>query len=102
PTVGALNGYLAANKIQKAYEKAGAVDKEKFIDGLEGVTVPSPVGDVTMRAFDHQAVLPMYLGVTKQVPGSPVLMASEVQMIPGPDGMPSIDEIKAARAAAAK
>jgi branched-chain amino acid transport system substrate-binding protein len=100
PTVGALYGYVAANMIQKAYTKAGKVDKEKFIDAMEGVTVPSPVGDVTMRAFDHQAVLPMIVGFTKKSDKYPFLMGTDLEIIPGEKGMPSIDEIKKARAEA--
>ena len=97
PTVGALYGYLAAHMIQKAYEKAGKIDKEKFIDAMEGVTVPSPMGDVTMRAYDHQAVLPMIVGVTKKSASYPFLIGTGLQLIPGEKGMPSVDEIKKAR-----
>ena len=67
PAVGALYGFMAADFIRQAYEKAGAVDTEKFIDAMEGMTVDTPVGKVTMRAYDHQAMLPMYMGVTKKV-----------------------------------
>jgi branched-chain amino acid transport system substrate-binding protein len=98
PTVGALYGLIAVELIEKAYAKAGKVDKEKFIDAMEGLVVPSPVGDVTMRAFDHQAVLPWYLGVTKKSPNYPFLVASDIQTIPGDQAMPTIDEIKKARA----
>ncbi|NTU60297.1 MAG: ABC transporter substrate-binding protein [Deltaproteobacteria bacterium] len=100
PTVGALYGYLAANAIQKAYLKAGKIDKEKFVDALEGLKVPSPLGDIEMRAFDHQAVLPMITGVTKHSDAYPFLVGTGLEMIPGEKGMPSIDEIKKARAAA--
>lgn len=100
PTVGALYGYVAANMIQKAYAKAGKIDKEKFIDAMEGVSVSTPVGDVTMRAFDHQAVMPMIVGVTKKSAKYPFLVADQLETIAGDKGMPSIDEIKAARAAA--
>ncbi|MBF0498240.1 MAG: ABC transporter substrate-binding protein, partial [Deltaproteobacteria bacterium] len=42
PKVGALYGYITAQFIAKAYQKAGAVDTEKFIDALENLTVDSP------------------------------------------------------------
>lgn len=98
PTVGAMYGLLAAEFVQQAYKKAGKVDKEKFIDAMEGLKVPSPVGDVTMRAFDHQAQLPMFVGVTKASPQYPFLVASGIQSIPADQLMPSIDEVKKARA----
>ena len=50
-----------------------------------------------MRAFDHQAMLPMFMGVTKKVPEYPFLIASDIITIPAKDVMPSIEEIKKAR-----
>ncbi|MDR3568094.1 MAG: ABC transporter substrate-binding protein [Syntrophobacteraceae bacterium] len=98
PNSGALYGYLAAEFIQKACEKSGGMDTEKFIDALQGLSVESPVGSVTMRAFDHQVVLPMFMGVTKKEPGFKYLVAEDNVTIPGEQLMPSIAEIKQARA----
>jgi len=97
PKVGALYGYLAAQFITKALEKAGKMDREKFIDALSGLKVDSPIGEIEMRAFDHQAMLPMYMGVTKKAPEYPFLIATDIVTIPGKDVMPSIEEIKKAR-----
>ncbi|MDX2447574.1 MAG: ABC transporter substrate-binding protein [Desulfobacterales bacterium] len=97
PAVGAVYGLLAAKFIFGAYNKAGKVDTEKFIDNVEGMWVNSPVGKVTMRAYDHQAMLPMFMGVTKKVAGYDFLIATDIVTIPGKDVMPSIAEIKKAR-----
>lgn len=97
PKVGALYGYLAAQFITKALTKAGKMDREKFIDALEGMKVDSPVGEIEMRAFDHQAMLPMFMGVTKKVAGYPFLIATDIITIPASEVMPSIEEIKKAR-----
>ncbi|MGD9972239.1 MAG: ABC transporter substrate-binding protein [Desulfatirhabdiaceae bacterium] len=97
PKVGALYGYITAGFIVKAYEKAGKVDTEKLVDALEGLTVKSPIGDLTIRAFDHQVMLPMYMGTTKKVAGYDFLVASDIITIPGDAVMPTIDEIKKAR-----
>lgn len=97
PAVGAVYGFLAAKFIFGAYKKAGKVDTEKFIDNVEGMWVNSPVGKVTMRAYDHQAMLPMFMGVTKKVAGYDFLIATDIVTIPGKDVMPSIAEIKKAR-----
>jgi branched-chain amino acid transport system substrate-binding protein len=97
PKVGALYGYLAAQFITKALQKAGKMDKEKFIDALSGLKVDSPIGEIEMRAYDHQAMLPMFMGVTKKVPEYPFLIATDIVTIPGKDVMPSIEEIKKAR-----
>jgi len=97
PKVGALYGYLAAQFIVKSIEKAGKMDREKFIDALEKMKVDSPIGQVEMRSFDHQAMLPMFMGVTKKVPKYSFLIASDIVTIPAKDVMPSIEEIKKAR-----
>ena len=97
PKVGALYGYLAAQFITKAVEKARKMDREKFIDALSGLKVDSPIGEIEMRAFDHQAMLPMFMGVTKKVPEYPFLIASDIVTIPAKDLMPSVEEVKKAR-----
>jgi branched-chain amino acid transport system substrate-binding protein len=97
PKVGALYGYLAAQFITEALRKAGTVEKEKFVDALSGLKVDSPIGEIEMRAFDHQAILPMYMGVTMITPEYPFLIATDIVTIPGGDVMPDIEEIKKAR-----
>ena len=97
PAVGAVYGLLAAKFIFGAYKKAGKVDTEKLIDNVEGMWVDSPVGKVTMRAYDHQAMLPMFMGVTKKAAGYDFLIATDIVTVPGKDVMPSIEEIKKAR-----
>jgi branched-chain amino acid transport system substrate-binding protein len=98
PAVGALYGYLAAQYIFEGYKKAGQVDKEKLIDAIEGMTVDSPVGKVTMRAYDHQAMLPMFVGVTKKDPKyTEFLIATDVVTIPAEELMPTVEEVRAAR-----
>ncbi len=97
PAVGALYGYIAGNFIAKAFEKAGKADTEKFIDALEGLTIKSPVGEVTVRAYDHQVMLPMFMGVTKKAVGYDSLIASDIITIPAKDVMPSVEEIKRLR-----
>ena len=97
PGFPAFHGYITAYFIAEAFKKAGSLDKEKFIDALEGLTIDSPVGKVTMRACDHQVVLPMFLGVTKKVPEYNFLISTNIVTLPGKDVMPSCEEIKKAR-----
>jgi len=97
PKVGALYGYITANFIIKGYEKAGKIDAEKLIDAIEGMTVDSPVGNLTLRAYDHQVMFPMYMGVTQKVPGYDFLMVKDIVALSGEDVMPTIAEIKEAR-----
>lgn len=97
PKVGALYGYLTARFIIEGYKKAGSLDKEKLINAVEGMTLDSPVGPVTLRAEDHQALLPMYMGVTKKAPGYDFLIAGDIVTISGQDAAPSLEDIKKAR-----
>jgi branched-chain amino acid transport system substrate-binding protein len=97
PKVGALYGYLTAQFIAKALEKAGGMNREKFVDALEGLKVDSPIGEIEIRSYDHQAMLPMFMGVTKKAPQYPFLIATDIVTIPATELMPSIEEIKKAR-----
>ncbi len=93
PAVGAIYGLLAARFISRAYQKAGKVKPKAFIKAMEGMTVDSPVGKVTMRACDHQAMLPMFMGTTKKAPGYDFLIADDIVTIAGKDVMPDCAEI---------
>ena len=97
PAVGALYGYITAQLITGAYQKAKTVDTEKFIDAIEGMKVNTPVGTVELRAYDHQALLPMYLGVTKKSPKYDFLVADGIITISPADAAPDLNEIKKAR-----
>ena len=68
PKMGALYAYVTAQYIAEGFKKAGKIDKEKFIDAIEGMQIDSPVGKLEIRKCDHQLTLPMYFGVTKKDP----------------------------------
>jgi branched-chain amino acid transport system substrate-binding protein len=97
PGFPAFHAYITAHLIAKAFAKAGAIDKEKFINAMEGLKVDSPAGKIEMRACDHQAVLPMFLGVTKKVPQYDFLISSDIVPFSGKDIMPTCEEIRKAR-----
>ena len=97
PGFPAFHGYITAHFIAEAYKKAGAVDKEKFIDALEGLKIASPAGEIEMRACDHQVALPMYLGVTKKSPKYNFIISSEIVTLTSDEVMPTCDEIMKAR-----
>ncbi|RLB07704.1 MAG: amino acid ABC transporter substrate-binding protein [Deltaproteobacteria bacterium] len=97
PGFPAFHGYITAHFIAEAFKKAGTLDREKFIDALEGLKIASPVGEIEMRACDHQAVLPMYLGVTKKVPEYDFIISTDIVTLTGDEVMPTCEEIKKAR-----
>jgi branched-chain amino acid transport system substrate-binding protein len=88
-----FHGYITAHFIAEAFKKAGSVNKEKFIDALEGLKIASPAGELEMRACDHQVVLPIYMGVTKKSPKYDFVTATDVIKLTGDDVMPSCDEV---------
>ena len=97
PGFPAFHAFLTANLIAKAYEKAAKIDPEKFIDALEGLKVDSPVGEIEMRACDHQAILPLYMGTLKKVPQYNFLISSDIVTLPGKDILPTCEEVKKIR-----
>lgn len=58
----AYSGYTAIYFMKQAIEKAGSFDTEKIIDNLEGSEVYAPVGRLRIRACDHQAMHPFWVG----------------------------------------
>jgi len=88
---------MTAYFIAHAFNKAGAVDGEKFIHALEGMKLDSQVGEVEMRACDHQAVLPIFMGVIKKVPQYNFLISTDIETLPGREVMPTCEEIKKIR-----
>jgi branched-chain amino acid transport system substrate-binding protein len=93
PQFGAFYGYMTAQFIAEGFKKAGKIDREKFIRTIEGMTLNSPVGPLTLRACDHQLELPMYFGLTKKSPKYDFLIAGDIQAIPARVYLPSCAEI---------
>lgn len=56
--------YNALMAMKAAIEKAGAVDKEKMIDAMEGLVLDSPTGPVTVGK-DHHVTMNMFLAKTE-------------------------------------
>lgn len=65
----AIHGYSFIKAMAKAIRKVGALDTEKVIDALEGAIMETPIGPVEIRACDHQAIWPYYVGVIGELPG---------------------------------
>ncbi len=104
PAQPAFYGYNVAYFIAKAYQKAGRVDTEKFIDALEGMTLEkTAIGSLEVRKCDHQLLLPTFYGVTKKVPEyKNFLIGTDILTVSPKDGAPTCEEVAAARARAGK
>ena len=59
-----MTHYNALMAMKAALEKAGKIDKESMIDALEGVTVDSPTGTVTIGK-NHHATMNLFLAKTE-------------------------------------
>ena len=97
PGFAAYKGYITAHFIAEAFKKAGDLNREKFIDALEGLKIDGPAGEIEMRAYDHQVMVPIFLSLTKKVPEYDFLISTDFITLPGKDVMPTIEEIKKIR-----
>ena len=57
--------YNAMNALRAALERKGEVGPEAVVDGLEGLTVSTPTGPVSIGGVDHHVTLPMFLAKTE-------------------------------------
>lgn len=80
-------GYDAMKFLTEAIKKAGTTDTDKVIKALEGLTIDSSVGKLTMRAKDHQAIRGMYWGPVTKVPEYPFPILKPVRYIPADELM---------------
>ncbi len=78
------------------------MNKEKFIDALEGMTLDtSAVGKLQVRKCDHQLLYPIFYGMTKKVPEyKDHLVGSNIVTVAPGEGYPTCEEIAQARAKA--
>lgn len=64
PRLGSFLGYTCIYTIKAAIEKAGGVDTDAMIAAMEGLTVETIVGPITLRASDHQSTMGAWVGKT--------------------------------------
>jgi branched-chain amino acid transport system substrate-binding protein len=97
PPSGAAFGYNATYFLAGAIQKAKSVETEKVVDALEGLTVETVHGPLTIRAYDHQANKGQYFGRLKKSPDYPFLIIGDLQYVGGEKTMRTLDEVKALR-----
>lgn len=99
PSQPSFYGYVAGQFIGKAFQKAGKVDKEKFVDALEGAVLETtPIGKLEMRACDHRTMLPTYVGTTKKSPEyKDFLIGTNMVAVSAKLAAPSCEEMKKVR-----
>lgn len=92
PSYNAQNAYAGVYAYKKAIETAGKVDKAAIRDALAGMTFDAPIGKVTFRKGDHQAVVGPAYGVTKDDPDSEIAMLEPLRLFDGEKVTPPVSE----------
>ena len=60
----AFTHYVSLHAAKAAFEKSGSIDSEALVAGLEGLSIDSPTGRVTIGK-DHHVTLEMFTAKTK-------------------------------------
>jgi len=95
PRLGSIVGYQTIKSAAAILAKAGSTDPEKLIVAAEGLSVPSPLGEITFRKIDHQSTLGAYVGKTALKDGKGVMVESTYKK--GSDYLPSDAEVEKLR-----
>jgi urea transport system substrate-binding protein len=77
-----MTHYNALMAMKTALEKAGKIDKESMIDALEGLTIDSPTGTVTIGK-NHHAAMNLFLARTEKDSLITVRALGEIAPEPG-------------------
>jgi branched-chain amino acid transport system substrate-binding protein len=95
PRLGSVVGYTVVLSAAAAIRKAGALDQEKLVDAMAGMTHGSPFGNITYRELDHQSTMGAYVGRIGVKDGKGYM--KEWRFADGKDYLPPDDEIRAMR-----
>ena len=95
PYMGSVVGYTEMKVAAAILAKAGGTETDRLIAAAEGLSVPSPFGEITLRRIDHQSTLGTYLGTTALKNGGGVMV--DFRYEPGQDFLPSDAEVRAMR-----
>jgi len=92
PSYNAHGAYGALYAYKAAAEKAGSVDKEKIIDALEGLKLELPIGEITIRPEDHQALTDVTWGKTAANADYPIRVLEPIKLFKAADVTPTVEE----------
>src|SRR3979409_770541 len=91
PRLGSIVGYQTIKTADAILAKAGSTDPEKLITAAEGLSMPSPLGQITFRKIDHQSTLGAYVGKTALKDGKGIMVDSVYRK--GSDYLPTDAEV---------
>lgn len=94
PTTSEVKSLMLAQMLQAALstvDRGNAVDVTKIALALEKAKIQTPIGEMSMRASDHQAVVPLVVSVVSKDAGYKVdgtdMGFKPVKVIAGPDAI---------------
>jgi branched-chain amino acid transport system substrate-binding protein len=97
PKLGSLVGYMTAETVAAAIEKAGSTEGDAIRQAFEGLNVTTPVGEITFREIDNQATMGAFVGTTALKDGAGVM--TNWTYLDGADYLPSDEEVAKLRPA---
>jgi branched-chain amino acid transport system substrate-binding protein len=95
PRLGSIVGYQTIKAAAAIIVKAGSTDTDKMIAAAEGISMPSPFGEITFRKIDHQSTLGAFVGKTAQKDGKGVMVDASYKK--GSDYLPGDAEVEKLR-----
>ncbi len=95
----AFTGYMGARFLTEGMLKAKSAKTEEVINAMEGLTVETAIGPVTMRACDHQAMYPVFVGQIASLPGYPFPVMKDIMTVASEKLAPTCEEIRVLRKA---
>src|SRR5712691_10382992 len=99
PRLGSVVGHDTMKSLAAGIAKAGSTDTEKLIAAFRGLKVESPFGPYHYRASDQQATIGAYVGKIAVKDGKGTM--SDFKYVDGASVLPSDEEVKKLRPAAA-
>jgi branched-chain amino acid transport system substrate-binding protein len=99
PAESSFTGYMGARFLTEAILKAKSTKTEDVINALEGLTLETAIGPITMRACDHQAMYPTFIGQIASIPGYPFPILKDIMTVSAKESAPSCEVIAALRKA---
>lgn len=92
PSYNAHGAFAAVKAYASAASKSKSTDKEKVVDALTGLSLVLPVGNVTIRPEDHQAMTDGIWGKTAVDPLIPIRTLKPMRKFSGPEITPPVSE----------
>src|SRR5882724_8308535 len=91
PRLGSIVGYQTMKSAAAILAKANSTDPEKLIAAAEGLSLPSPFGEISFRKIDHQSTMGAFVGKTALKDGKGMMVDSVYRK--GSDYLPSDAEV---------